>query len=133
MIYTGYYAKLKYYEEKGLIPVVISGKVPDFYDGLTYPDFAPRYKVFQQWKNGEIDNTRYIQKYKFHLDTLDNDEIKDDFGPYNVEGNDCVLLCYEKPADFCHRRVLADWLEENFGYKIKGRWNSDQCCGWSSS
>ena len=29
MIYTGYYAKLKY-EEAGLIPVAISGKVPDF-------------------------------------------------------------------------------------------------------
>ena len=119
MIFTGYYGKLKKYKEFGIEPIAVSGKVPDFYDGLTYPDFAPRYNVFQKWKNGEIDNSQYTQKYKFHLDTLDNDEIKNDFGPYNVEGKDCVLLCYEKSGEFCHRHALADWLEENFGFKIE--------------
>jgi hypothetical protein len=119
MIYTGYYAKLSKYREAGLEPVAISGKVPDFYEGLTYPDFAPRWETFKKWKNGEIGNSRYTQMYKFHLDTLDNNEIKGDFGPYNVEGNDIVFLCYEKSGEFCHRHALADWLEENFGWKIE--------------
>ena len=30
-----------------------------------------------------------------------------------------ILLCYEKSGDFCHRHVLADWLEENFGYRVE--------------
>lgn len=119
MIYTGYYAKLKVYKEAGLTPIAVSGKRPDFYEGLYYPDFAPRFEVFQQWKKGEITNEQYMQKYRFHLDTLDNNELKKDFQLYNVEGNDCVLLCYEKTGDFCHRHVLADWLEENFGFRVE--------------
>lgn len=119
MIYTGYYGKIKRYKELGIETIAISGKVPDFYDGLTYPDFAPRYNVFQKWKNGEIDNFQYTEKYRAYLNTLDNNEIKKDFDPYNVEGKDCVLLCYEKSGEFCHRHILADWLEENLWFKVE--------------
>ena len=24
-----------------------------------------------------------------------------------------VMLCYEKPSDFCHRHILAAWLTEH--------------------
>lgn len=35
-----------------------------------------------------------------------------------------VLLCYERPNDFCHRHLVAEWLREA-GYNIeeyKGRY-----------
>ena len=118
MIYTGYYAKLKKYENAGLTPVAISGKIPDFYDGLTYKEFAPRKEMFQKWKNGIIDNFGYTEEYKAYLETLDKDEIKEDFdSPHDCSNT--ILLCYEKSGDFCHRHILADWLEENFGYKVE--------------
>lgn len=28
-------------------------------------------------------------------------------------GEDAVLLCYEKPGDFCHRHLVSQWLNEN--------------------
>lgn len=118
MIYTGYYANIKKYEEAGLIPVAISGKVPDFYDGLTYKEFAPRWNTFKKWKNGEISNAEYVEEYKKYLNTLDKEDIKMDFDSPN-KCNNMILLCYEKSGDFCHRHVLADWLEENFGYEVK--------------
>ena len=31
---------------------------------------------------------------------------------------DIALLCYEKPDDFCHRHLVADWLNKN-GYKCE--------------
>lgn len=119
MIFTGYYAKLKFYQEQGLEPVAISGKVPDFYGGLTYPDFAPRYEMFQRWKNKEITNEGYVEEYRAYLNTLNSYGVELDFRDYNVEGADIILLCYEKPEDFCHRHVLADWLEEKFGWKVE--------------
>lgn len=119
MIYTGYYAKLKKYKEFGIEPVAISGKVPDFYEGFRYPDFAPRYNFFKKWKDGEIDNKGYEKEYRAHLDMLVKDDIEFDFKEYNTQGHDCVLLCYEKPGDFCHRHILANWLEENFGFKVE--------------
>lgn len=24
-----------------------------------------------------------------------------------------VLVCYEKPADFCHRHLVADWMKQH--------------------
>lgn len=119
MIYTGYYAKLNSYKNLGLEPIAISGKVPDFYEGFCYPDFAPRYKMFQRWKNKEITNEGYVEEYRAHLNTLNKDEIDFDFKEYTVEGNNIILLCYEKSGEFCHRHVLADWLEENFGWRIE--------------
>ena len=119
MIFTGYYAKLNQYKNLGLEPIAISGKRPNFYEGLYYPDFAPRYWMYQRWKDKDITNEGYTEEYKKYLDTLDKEEIRKDFKEYTVEGNDIVLLCYEKSGEFCHRHVLADWLEENFGWKIE--------------
>ena len=118
MIFTVYYAKLNQYKNLGLEPIAISGKRPNFYEGLYYPDFAPRYWMYQRWKDKDITNEGYTIEYKNYLNTLDKEEIRKDFESYNGEGNHCILLCYEKPHDFCHRHVLADWLEENFGWKI---------------
>lgn len=119
MIFTGYYAKLNSYKNLGLEPIAISGKRPDFYEGLYYSDFAPRYEMFQRWKNKEITNEGYVKEYKAYLDTLDKKEIKKDFEQYSKEGKHCILLCYEKSGEFCHRHVLADWLEEMFGWRIE--------------
>lgn len=64
MIYTGYYAKLKKYENEGLYPIAISGKVPSFYTKAYWSDFAPRYDMFLEWKSGKIDNSQYTVQYK---------------------------------------------------------------------
>jgi len=119
MIYTGYYAKFKVYKELGIEPIAISGKRPDFYEGLYYSDFAPRYWTYQRWKDKDITNEGYTIEYKAYLNTLDKKEIAKDFDAYKSTEKDCVLLCYEKPCDFCHRHVLADWIEENFGIPVK--------------
>ena len=118
MIFTGYYAKLNQYKNLGLEPIAISGKRPNFYEGLYYPDFAPRYWMYQRWKDKDITNEGYTEEYKKYLDTLDKEEIRKDFKEYTVEGNDIVLLCYEKSAEFCHRHVLAEWLKEEFGWEV---------------
>ena len=75
MIYTGYYANVKKYEEAGLVPVAISGVVPKFFDGFTYKEFAPRKEMFQKWKNGEIDNFEYTEMYKA-IDELERSSQK---------------------------------------------------------
>ena len=119
MIYTGYYAKLKKYEEDGLYPISISGKVPDFYTEAFWTDFAPRYDMFLEWKSGKIDDIQYTERYRKWLDSLDKQEIRDIIKELEDEGKQIILLCYEKSGDFCHRHILADWLEENLGYVVE--------------
>ena len=36
----------------------------------------------------------------------------------DLDVGETVLLCWEKPGDFCHRRLVADWLEKAIGIKI---------------
>lgn len=111
MIYTGYYARLKKYEEAGLTPISIAGKAPAFYEGLEYKKLAPKYDFFIKWKNGEIDNFQYVILFNaLVLDKLVQSKVIAELYEMS-DGNDIVLLCYEKPGDFCHRHQVADWLE----------------------
>lgn len=117
MIYTGYYAKLKKYEEDGLYPIAISVKVPDSYTKAYWDDFAPRYEDFLEWKSGRIDNMEFTSRYKGWLDSLNKQEIRDVLE--ELKNETIVFLCYEKAGDFCHRHILADWLEENIGVRVE--------------
>ena len=113
MIYTGYYARLNEYIDAGLVPISIAGKAPKFYCGYEYKTLAPKYDFFIRWKKGEIDNFKYVELYnKEVLSKLDAIDVCIDL--YNMSnGNAVVLLCYEKPGDFCHRHIVADWLEKH--------------------
>lgn len=113
---TGYYAKLKIYMDAGLVPVSIAGKAPTWYSGLEYKKLAPKWEFFNEWKNGSHkgDNDYYIQHFKEEvLDTLNpKDVIEDLKNLTGVEPHKIILVCYEKPNDFCHRHLVADWLRE---------------------
>lgn len=129
MIYTTYFAKLKSLP-KSIIPISICGKAPDWYDGLQYKKLAPKYDFFMKWKETH-DNDYYIEHFqKEVLDFLDpfdvvreiEDKITD--GRIIVSPINFALVCYEKPSDFCHRHLVADWLNAN-GIECKEFENKD--------
>lgn len=117
MVYTSYFAKLKELENHNIIPISICGKAPDWYKGLQYKKLAPKYGFFMKWKKNH-DNDYYIEHFqKEVLDGLDATEVILDFSRmdygFNVGENDIALICYEKPSDFCHRHLVAEWLNQN--------------------
>ena len=121
-MYTGYYAKIKEYKKEGLIPISIAGKAPDWYDGIEYKRLAPKWEFFNEWKNGSHkgDNDYYIQQFQIHvLDKLNVEIVKSELmGLANGVLNKIILLCYEKPTDFCHRHLVADWINKHEGYNF---------------
>jgi uncharacterized protein (DUF488 family) len=46
------------------------------------------------------------------LDKLDPQKVFDDLG------EDAILLCWEAPCQFCHRRLVAEWLEKHLGVNV---------------
>lgn len=134
MIYTSYFAKMKNLPY-GYIPISICGKAPDYYSGLQYKKLAPKKDFFLEWKENH-DNNFYIEQY--------NSRVLNGLNPYEVVNDltlllppqiqmlnsitncpiwanpniNIVLLCYEKPDDFCHRHLVADWLSSN-GINVK--------------
>lgn len=126
MIYTSYFTKLKFLPDN-IIPISICGKAPDWYKGLQYKKLAPKYDFFMEWKKNH-DNDYYIEHFnKEVLDTLNPlkvatelhlmlpEEIKVDLQSaiYSSKDWHIALICYEKPSDFCHRHLVADWLNKN--------------------
>ena len=119
-IYTSYYAKAKKIPDS-IAKISIAGKAPTGYLGLEYKKLAPKYGFFQEWKKNH-NNEYYIEHF--------NSEVLRCLNPYNVlddlrymsNGKDCILLCYEKSGDFCHRHLVADWLEKELGIEVV-EWN----------
>lgn len=114
MIYTGYFNKLEYYKEQGLTPVSIAGKSPCFFDGIELKFFAPTIDIFTQYINGEIDEFGYTDRFiPERLDILDKNKVKEQL----LSINNPILLCYEKEG-FCHRHLVADWIEAHLGIPV---------------
>ena len=126
MIFTTYFAKLSKLP-KNVIPIAISAKVPAGISILRYPKLAPKYDMIIKWKTDHND-ADYAQCYNAAiLDKLDifsvldelqvmmPDEVKMQMqSPFWVNPDwHVALICYEKPVDFCHRHLVADWLTRN--------------------
>lgn len=119
MIYTSYFAKLSKLPEH-ITPIAICGKSPEWYNGLEYKKLAPKWSFFSEWKKTH-DNDFYIKHFnKEVLLPLDANNIVKEL--YALAGKnqdeDIVLICYERPSDFCHRHLVADWLS-NHGYPVE--------------
>lgn len=67
---------------------------------------VPDRKTFYEKKAGNITEEEYEKRYRENiLSKLDPKEIYERF-------KESVLLCWEDPGDFCHRRIVAQWLFE---------------------
>jgi hypothetical protein len=127
MIYTSYFAQIKKLPSD-IIPISICGKAPDWYTGLQYKKLAPKYDFFMEWKKNH-NNNYYIEHFqKEVLDTLQPTQVVTDLlmMVHNFKGlnyaPEIALICYEKPEDFCHRHLVANWLIDS-GYDVKElRW-----------
>ena len=116
MIYTSYFAKLKSLPDN-IIPVSICAKAPNWYTGLQYKKLAPSYDLLMKWKEMH-DEGYYVERFtKEVLDNLNAVDVILDLSKmvysFNIGEDDICLLCYEKPSDFCHRHLVAGWLNKN--------------------
>lgn len=114
---TGYFARLKDYQKINLTPISIAAKAPIWYKGSEYKKLAPKWSFYSEWKNGSHkgDNDYYIKHFKEEiLDNLDPEQVlKELEGFSGVSEDNIILLCYEKSGTFCHRHLVADWLNQN--------------------
>lgn len=116
MIYTGSYKNCL----KGHL-VSISGdrgKSVNF-QGACFSVLAPKLSFWKIWHDNigkipdEINNRYYIEEYyKQVLKQLDPNEIV----KYFIDGT--IFLCYEDNLEFCHRHIVAYWLEKTLGINV---------------
>ena len=73
------------------------------------PELAPSKELLNGYKNKEVSWEEYIKIYNQLLidrDILKNISVKD--------FDNVVLLCSEPTAEQCHRRLMAEYIANNF-------------------
>jgi uncharacterized protein (DUF488 family) len=85
---------------------------PKAYRGKSYKLVAPTWAMIRNMKEAE-----YRKAYAEILSGLSPERVYDDI--VTLAGREAILLCWEKPGVFCHRRLLAEWLEERLGIEIR--------------
>lgn len=110
MIFTSNY---KEWHSTIIKPLTISGDRgrDASYDGDSYLELAPKKEFWRIWKDNigripEDENTwYYVRKYwETVISKLDPEKVYNDV-------NNSALLCYEPNMGFCHRHLVAAWLE----------------------
>lgn len=116
-IYTSYFANIRNLQKEGIVAISIARYSPKWYYGPRYTNVAP-----SGWMiSGQCSHEEYLKKYDEILSCLDANEVVNTIKGIS-QGKDVALCCYEKPGDFCHRHLLADWLNRN-GFEVK-EWDS---------
>jgi len=112
-IYTSYYGNVKKLRAAGVVPISIS-RYPAKFANVTIElkSLAPTSDMLK------MEEDEYKIKFAAILNRLDPNSILNAIELLS-NGKDCALLCYEKPSDFCHRHLVADWLNLNAGTEIK--------------
>lgn len=65
-----------------------------------------------------VTQERYVELYRAEvLSKLDPRKTFDELQEL-AHGAEPVLLCWEKPGDFCHRRLVAAWFGEKLGINV---------------
>ena len=117
IIFTSNYTRCGSHEKA----VSVSASVPEYFQGEHLKMLAPSWNLIMSYKEGRIDANEYEKRY---IDLLETERNLDPKEVFNALPNGTILLCYEKPGEFCHRRILAKWLENATGSPIN-EWSSE--------
>lgn len=109
-IYTSYFAKARKLPPN-IVPVSICGKPPFPWSGLKYPKLAPKKEFWKKWHDEHLGEGYYREHYFGEvLSCLDPSAVRRELQELVGTGKDVALLCLERPGDFCHRHLAAEWL-----------------------
>ena len=106
------------------------------YFGNAYKKLSPRLKTYLEYADAykELEKLKSIdlEEYERYRKIIEDKYIE---GYYNTRlrdccvydllhilevkfGNNIILLCHEDPTEFCHRRLVADYIELETGLYI---------------
>lgn len=113
MVFTSYFAKLRALNSKGIVPISIACYKPKWFKGWSAEVLAPHPDLLIQFKTFHNEEA-YADEFRgVILANLNPHKVVQDLQKLAGKGKDFALLCYENPTTFCHRHLVADWLNEN--------------------
>lgn len=92
--------------------VNIALRAPENFYNRHYPALNPTYGSFVEYKRTQNQPLFVVRYHNEVLSRLDPRRVLEDLG------ENAILLCWEAPGHFCHRRLVAAWLEASLGITV---------------
>ena len=113
MLYTSYFAKVKEIESSDTTCISIARNCPPWFRGICYKKVAPTQQMLNDYHMYH-DIEAYVKIYNKILSELNpKDIVLDLIRLTRDKYENIILVCYETPDKFCHRHLLAEWLNDN--------------------
>lgn len=110
-IKTSYYSKLRSIPEQDKTNIISISRKSINNTGRPFPELMPTSKLLWDYKQGVVNQEGYTEQYNAQLALLDPHKIAEEIG------DNAILLCFEGPSKFCHRHLVAAWLNKH-GYNV---------------
>ncbi len=110
-ITTGNFANVAKYKRAGYhcVSIALTSK---YFQGDRFKPLMP------DWSYMKAPLDEYTKKFNDGLKKLDARKIGNDLHRISG-GKNVVLLCHEKQSEFCHRHLVAKWLETELNIEVK--------------
>jgi hypothetical protein len=105
-----------FFTYSGLLGVSIANSAPRIFTGPTYRPLVPPWGLVKGYIVGKVGEEEYTEKFLAQLESLDPIKVYEDL--FKIHKENPVLLCWEPAGQFCHRRIVAKWLEEKVGVEV---------------
>lgn len=118
-IKTSYYWKVKDIKKEAL-KIAISLTAPYGEYDIKITELAPDKETLWNYKADKINKKEYTEQYTKKLNFLFENKRLDEIMTFLKNQNkEILLLCYEGKYKFCHRHILAEFLNEKYKLKIE--------------
>lgn len=117
-VFTSCFKKALNLDSSKYLVVSISRFNPRGFDGLSLKSLAPSRQLLADYKRG-MSWDEYSKRYR--LECLTSGGVRSALSLLlsHTHGRDIVLCCYESPSMNCHRFLLADFIQDCFGYIVR--------------
>lgn len=115
---TGSFALLR---NEGLTPNAVSialGKSKYYEVYHYYKKLAPSWSLLCDFRDDKITEEEYVAIYNKQLQKLDAKKVYEELLELTC-GNEPILMCHCGKQYFCHRHLVAEWLEKELGIKVE--------------
>ena len=114
---TGCFKNIENEKNNGFISISLYPSNNDFVKH-EYKSLAPNWKLFENLKSKKITEEKFIQTYNEQLNSLNPSMVFEDLQTM-VSGFEPILMTNGTKKKFCHRHLVANWLQNNLNLDIE--------------
>ena len=114
---TGCFKQVNDGQTNGYVSISLYPSKNDFVN-YEYKSLAPNWKLFENLNKKKITEGQFIKLYKEQLFSLNAKTVYEDIKSL-VTGFEPIIMTNVSKKKFCHRHLVAEWLENELGIVIE--------------